>query len=57
MIEVWVLTISLWIANGGVSNQYMFATREKCVAAQQWHKSSHPDRVVVTTCYPSIVQK
>ena len=57
MIEVWILTVSMWVAQSGVTNQYAFATREKCVAAQKWHKDTYPDRVITNTCYPSLVKK
>lgn len=57
MIEVWILTVSMWVAQGGVTNQYAFDTREKCIAAQKWYRQSQQDRTVVNTCYPSLIKK
>lgn len=57
MIEAWILTVTLWVAQGGVSNQYVFATREKCIAAQTWYTQRESSRVIQTTCYPSLIKK
>jgi hypothetical protein len=58
MFSAWVLTVTMWVAQGGVSNQYYFASREQCIAAQKWYaETTKPknDRIVASSCYPSLV--